>query len=566
MDWVSPARLFRAPPHNVDPGLDTLLLLFEPFQRGDGTHQGDTAAGNDPLLDGRLGGVHRVLDAGLLLLHLGLGGRADLDDGDASNELREPLLQLLAIVVGGRLLDLGADLLHPALDVGALALALDDGGVVLVGGDLLGLAEVLDLHVLQLDAEVLRDALAAGENGDVLEHGLAPVTEPRRLHRANLERAAQLVDDERRQRLALHVFRDDQQRAAALGHLLEKRQEVAHVGDFLLMDQDVRVLQHALHALGVGDEIGAQVSTVELHPLDDLEGRFEALRFLDRDDAVLADLLHRLGDDLADGLVVVGRDRADLGDRLATDGLGELLDLLDGLLDGLLDALLEIHRIGAGGDRLDAFAVDRLRQNRRGGRAVPGDLGGLARNFTHELGAHVLPGVRELDLLRHRDSVLGAARRPELLLEDDVPAAGSERDLHRAGQLVHAAKDRLAAILRVDDFFCRHGFFSFQLMIPRISSSRTITCSTSSILTSVPMYWPMRTRSPALTPSATRLPLSSRRPAPTATTFPSSGFSLAVSGMMMPLFTFCSGSILLTKTRSLSGLTVVFIGMASLCD
>ena len=39
--------------------------------------QGDAAAGDDALLDGRLGRVHRVLDAGLLLLHLGLGGRAD---------------------------------------------------------------------------------------------------------------------------------------------------------------------------------------------------------------------------------------------------------------------------------------------------------------------------------------------------------------------------------------------------------------------------------------------------------------------------------------------------------
>src|SRR5207247_9611331 len=134
---------------------------------------------------------------------------------------------------------------------------------------------------------------------------------------------------------------------------------------------------------------------------------------------------------------------------------------------------------------------------------------------------------------------LGAGRRPARPLEDHVPAPGPECDLHRAGQLVHAAEDRLAAILRIDDLFCRHGFFPFQLMMPRISSSRTITCSTSSILTSVPMYLPIRTRSPALTSGAIRLPLSSRRPAPTATTFPSSGFSLAVSGLMMPPLTFC---------------------------
>jgi hypothetical protein len=36
------------------------------------------AARDDAFLDRRLGGVHGVLDAGLLLFELGLGGRADL--------------------------------------------------------------------------------------------------------------------------------------------------------------------------------------------------------------------------------------------------------------------------------------------------------------------------------------------------------------------------------------------------------------------------------------------------------------------------------------------------------
>src|SRR3954469_3486048 len=42
------------------------------------------------------------------------------------------------------------------------------------------------------------------------------------------------------------------------------------------------------------------------------------------------------------------------------------------------------------------------------------------------------------------------------------------------------------------------------------------------------------TTSPTFTSSGTRLPLSSMRPGPTATTVPSWGFSLAVSGMTRP--------------------------------
>src|SRR5438093_1014272 len=105
--------------------------------------------------------------------HCGLGGRPDLDHRHAAGQLCQPLLQLLAVVIRRGLLDLGADLLDAALDLLRLAGALDDRGVVLVEDQLLGLSEVLELDVLELDPEVLRDRLAAGERGDVLEHGLA---------------------------------------------------------------------------------------------------------------------------------------------------------------------------------------------------------------------------------------------------------------------------------------------------------------------------------------------------------------------------------------------------------
>ena len=126
--------------------------------------QRDAAAGDDALFDGRARRVQRVLDAGLLLLHLDLGRRADLDDRDAADELGEALLELLAVVVAGGVLDLRADLLHARLDVGLLAGAVDDRRVVLVDRDALGAAEVLERDVLELEAEVLGDRLAAGED------------------------------------------------------------------------------------------------------------------------------------------------------------------------------------------------------------------------------------------------------------------------------------------------------------------------------------------------------------------------------------------------------------------
>ena len=310
--------------------------------------QRDAAARDDALFDGRLGGVHGVLDARLLLLHLGLGRRTDLDDRDAAHQLGQPLLQLLAVVVGGRVLDLRANLLHAALDGRRRAAALDDRGVVLVDGDLLGLAEIVELDALELDAEVLGDRPAAGEDRDVLEHRLAAIAEAGRLDRRGLQRAAQLVDDQRGERLALDVLRDDQQRPTEARHLLEHRQQVLHRRDLLLVNQDDRVLEHDFHALGVGHEVGREIPAVELHTFDDVERGLERLGLFDRDDAVLADLVHRFSDDLADRRVAVGRDRADLRDHVAGHRPRHLLDLFDDDFDGLLDAALQFHRVGAG--------------------------------------------------------------------------------------------------------------------------------------------------------------------------------------------------------------------------
>ena len=72
---------------------------FELVERLAGLQQGDAAAGDDAFLDGGAGGVQGVFEQGLAFLHLGLGGGADVDLGDAAGQLGQPLLQLLAVVL-----------------------------------------------------------------------------------------------------------------------------------------------------------------------------------------------------------------------------------------------------------------------------------------------------------------------------------------------------------------------------------------------------------------------------------------------------------------------------------
>ena len=102
-------------------------------------------------------------------------------------------------------------------------------------------------HVLELDAEVLADRLAAGQDRDILQHRLAPIAEARRLDRRNLEAAAQLVDHQRGESLALDLLGNDHQGLATLRHGLEQRQQVLQAGELLFVDQDIRVIHLDAH-------------------------------------------------------------------------------------------------------------------------------------------------------------------------------------------------------------------------------------------------------------------------------------------------------------------------------
>ena len=326
--------------------------------------------------------------------------------------------------------------------------------------DLAGPAELRELRVLELETHLLGDHLAAGEDRDVLEHPLAAITEARRLDRNGREHAAELVDDDGRERLALDVLGDDQQRLAGLDDLLEHRQEVLDRADLLVRDQDVRVVEHGLHALGVRDHVRRQVALVELHPLGELELEAERLALLDVDDAVLADLLDRVRDHVAD-LALTRRDRRDAGDvLLAVDLLRLPLEVLDDALDGRLDAALEAHRVGACSDVLEALADDRLGKHRRGRRAVAGDVVGRRGDLPDELRALVLERVLDLDLTGDRDAVVRDRRRTELLVENDIAALRAKRHLDRVGEGVDAPLERAARVL-----------VELQLLVSHISSS-----------------------------------------------------------------------------------------------
>ena len=293
--------------------------------------------------------------------------------------------------------------------------------------------------------------------GDVFEHRLAAVAKARRLDGSNLQAAAQLVDDQRRKRLAFNVLRDDQQRLARLHSRFEHRQKRLQVGQFLLVDQDVGIFEFDAHLVRIGDEIRRQIAAVELHALDNFELGLGGLGFLDGDHALVADLLHGFGKEAADLGIAIGRDGADLRDLVVVGDVARLgLQFLHNRLNRLVDAALEVHRVHARRHGLRAFLDDCVRENGRGRGAIASNVAGLRCDRAHHLRAHVLELVLQFDLLRHGHAVLGDAGRAKRFVQDHIAAFRAERDLHRIGENFDAAQHLVARLGLEFHFFCSH--------------------------------------------------------------------------------------------------------------
>src|SRR5690606_28176183 len=211
-------------------------------------------------------------------------------------------------------------------------------------------------------------------------------------------------------------------------------------------------------------------AAVELHAFDDFQLGLSGLGFLDGDDTLVADLLHGVGDHLADFLLAVSRDGANLCNFFrSVDLLRGSSQLCDNVSNSEVDTALQVHRVHASGNSLVAFLNDCLSENRSGRGAVTSDVVGLRSNFADHLGAHVFELVFKFDFLGDRNTVLGDARSAEGLVDDDVTTLRAERYLDSVCKDVDATQHTLAGITGETYFFSSH----VQLLFSRPFKGRT---------------------------------------------------------------------------------------------
>ena len=236
--------------------------------------------------------------------------------------------------------------------------------------------------------------------------------------------------------------------------------------------EDVRVFEHRGLVLGVGHEVRGDVALVETHAFGEVKIQAEAVVVLDGHDAILADLVQRFGDLLAD-FRIRGGNRCGGSDLiLGLDVLGSCDELLDDGLGSLLDTTTQGDRVGAGGDVLQAFMHQRLGQHGGGGGAVASDIVGLLGDFLDQLGADALVRVIKVDFLGDGNAVVGDGRSAVGLVQNHVAALRAKGDLDGVGELVEAREHSLTRFVVVCNDLCHcSSTYGYTVLFPLSETS-----------------------------------------------------------------------------------------------
>ena len=140
--------------------------------------------------------------------------------------------------------------------------------------------------------------------------------------------------------------------------------------------QDVRFFEHCGLIFGVGHEVRGNVALVETHAFGEVQIQAETVVVLNGHNTILANLVQRLSDLLADFRIGCGNRCGGSDLILGLNVLGSCDELLDDRLGSLLDTTTQSDWVGTGGDVLQAVQAQlrwwcRLQQHRRSSWRLP---------------------------------------------------------------------------------------------------------------------------------------------------------------------------------------------------
>ena len=148
-----------------------------------------------------------------------------------------------------------------------------------------------------------------------------------------------------------------------------------------------------------------------MHTFNNFQRCFHAFGLFDRDNAFFTDFIHGFSNNIADGLIIVGRYGSHLGNFTLIFGrLAKFSQFRNRGVHCGINASFNCHRVVAGRNELLALFVDGTRQHGRRRCAITGHVTCLAGHFFDHLSAHIFKFVLQLNFLCHGHAVFGDCR------------------------------------------------------------------------------------------------------------------------------------------------------------
>ena len=330
-----------------------------------------------------------------------------------------------------------------------------DSCIVLGNSNLVSRTQHFQCCLLQLQALLLRNNNTASQYSDILQHSLATVAETWSLYSTDLQTATQTVNNQCCQSLRINILSDYQQRTTALSSWLENWQELLQVRNLLIVKKDVWVIHYTLHLVCVSHEVTTQVTTVELHTLNNTDIGITALALLDSDDTILRNLAHSVSQELTNLCIVVGRNSSHLLNLIIVVIylLSMILDEGNDSSNSLVDTTLQIHWVSTCCYVLQALSYDSLSQDSSCCSTVTGIITSLAGNALYELCTGILKLVLQLYFLSYGNTILSNLRSTKLLFDYHIASLRTKSYLYCICQLINTLLQEVAGIHIIFNIF-----------------------------------------------------------------------------------------------------------------
>ena len=267
--------------------------------------QSNTAAGDNAFFNRSTGCIQGIIDTVFFLFNFNFGSAADFQNSNTAGNFSQSFLQLFTVIIGGRFFNLFTNLSRAGSNQILLAVTVNDSRVIFGNFDSFRRTQHIQSNIFNLHAQLFGNNLSTGQNGNILQHGFAAIAETRSLNRTNLQAAANTVDNQRSQSFAFNVFCHNQQSAAGLNNRFQNRNQRLQIGNLLIIQQNIRIFELAIHFIRIGNEIRREIAAVKLHAFNHIQFGFQTFGIFHGNHAFIADLFHRPGNILADSTVTV---------------------------------------------------------------------------------------------------------------------------------------------------------------------------------------------------------------------------------------------------------------------